>query len=215
MKSSLCNTMKKVFLLLSLTTSLSSVFTLPAAANTVRSENVQIQFFNASTYSIDAVQPVRLWWKVLNAVQVDVYDGFRNTTYTALGNENYIEVWPEKTSQYTLYAYSSTGQVFTQTITIEFVVKQPQISYFYSSASIVHPGDPIRLLWDVKNATRLVVFDGSNNVNIPVAPQEGFVDVWPNRSANFILFAYGSDDQVVSVQLSVRVVPKGVCPLPQ
>lgn len=78
----------------------------------------RVEFYQAYPQIIDKVQAVRLSWRVQNAVRVDIYDGFRDTTIPDLGSENFIEVWPSRSANYVLYAYGAEGQVTTARMTV-------------------------------------------------------------------------------------------------
>jgi hypothetical protein len=74
--------------------------------------------FGASTYTIFSKQPVRLWWKIISGKKVDIFEPIKNVTYTDLGNENFIEVWPEVTTTYYLNIYGFDGSFMSQNLTV-------------------------------------------------------------------------------------------------
>ena len=84
-----------------------------------------IEYYRAAATTIYKVQAVGLSWKVSGASRVDVWDGFRQTTYPNLQHEGYIEVWPESTADYVLYAYNADNQYATSKLTINVVKVDP------------------------------------------------------------------------------------------
>ncbi len=162
-----------------------------------------IQTYQAAETSIYKIQAVRLWWKVIGATRVDVWDGFRNTTYANLGNENYIEVWPERTADYILYAYNADNQYVTSKITIQVVRIDPQVELFEASPPTIDRVQPVRLSWRVKYAKRVDVHDGFKDALYPNLGSENLIEVYPERSADYTLRAYGEHGQLVTRKLTV------------
>jgi hypothetical protein len=161
-----------------------------------------IEFYRASTTYVETLQGVRLWWKVHNAVRVDIYDGFRNTVIPELGNENYIEVWPERTATYTLQAYGSAGERVEQPIVIEFAPLE--IEFFQASTPVSTPRAAVRLSWKVQGASRVDIHDSFQNTTYPNLGNENVIDVYPERTAVYTLFAYGQG-RTLRQQVTVAV----------
>jgi hypothetical protein len=161
-----------------------------------------IEFYNASVTQIDRIQPVRLNWKVQNAARVDIYDGFRNTTYPLLGSENYIEVWPERTATYTLIAYGDQNEVQKRDITIYFAPMV--IEYFQASTTFITSRQPVRLWWRVQAASQVDLFDGFKNETYTNLGNENSLEVWPERTATYTLFVRGQG-QTLTQQITVVV----------
>lgn len=161
-----------------------------------------IEIYNASVTQIDRIQPIRLNWKVQNAVRVDVYDGFRNTTYPLLGSENYIEVWPERTATYTLIAYGNQNEVQKRDITIYFAPMV--IEYFQASTTFITSRQPVRLWWKVQAASQVDLFDGFKNETYANLGNENSIEVWPERTATYSLFVRGQG-QTITQQITVVV----------
>jgi hypothetical protein len=161
-----------------------------------------IEFYRASTLLVETIQPVRLDWKVKDAVRVDVYDGFRNTTYPNLGNQNYIEVWPEKTARYILYAYGSAGEVQAREITIEW--PPLTIESFQASVLSITQRQPVRLSWKVRGATRVDVYDGFKNTTYTALGNQNYIEVWPETTASYRLYAYGQG-QTLTRDITIEV----------
>jgi hypothetical protein len=151
------------------------------------------------------VQAVRLSWKVQNAARVDVYDGFRNTTYENLGQENYIEVWPEKTSKYVLYAYGSNGEVVTQELTIAVDYYPVIVELFEASPRVTDPRQPVKLWWKIRNARIVDVFDVTKNMTYPNLGNENYIFVYPEKTSRYILQARGDGNQMQQLELTIYV----------
>lgn len=175
-----------------------------AAAQAVRSVPV-VEIYQASSEVIHAVQAVRLSWKIHNAVKVDVYDGFRNTTYENLGPENYIEVWPERTSKYVLYAYGANGEVVTREVTIAVDYYPIIIDFFDASPRVTDARQPVKLWWKVQNARIVDVVDVTKATTYPNLGNENYIFVYPEKTSNYILYARGDGNQVQQVELTVYV----------
>ncbi len=160
-----------------------------------------IEFFTASTVLVKELQPVRLNWQVRDAVQVDIYDGFRNVTYSALGNQNYIEVWPEKTANFVLLAYGEKGELVKSTLTISW--EPLTIDFFQASTLSIKTIQPVRLSWRVKGARQVDIYDEFRNTTYSALGNENFIEVWPERTASYTLRVYGQG-QLISQVLTIR-----------
>ncbi len=161
-----------------------------------------IEYYRASSVFIETIQPVRLDWKVRDAVRVDVYDGFRNTTYPSLGNQNYIEVWPEKTARFVLYAYGSSGEVQSREIIIEW--PPLTIESFDASQLSISQVQPVRLSWKVRGATRVDVYDGFKNTTYTALGNQNYIEVYPEATATYRLYAYGQG-QTLTRDITIQV----------
>jgi hypothetical protein len=161
-----------------------------------------IEFYRASTTQVETLQGVRLWWKVHNAVRVDIHDGFRNTVIPELGNENYIEVWPERTATYTLQAYGSQGERVEQAIVIEFAPLE--IELFQASTPTSTPRAAVRLWWKVHGASRVDVHDSFRDTTYTNLGSDNFIEVYPERTAVYTLLAYGQG-RSIRQQVTVAV----------
>lgn len=183
-----------------------SAFSLASAsqAQTLRSAP-DIEFYKASNETIHTVQAVRLSWKIHNAVKVDVYDGFRNTTYENLGQENYIEVWPEKTSKYILYAYGANGETATSELTIMVDYYPVLIDFFDAAPRVTDPRQPVKLWWKVRNARIVDVLDVTKNTTYPNLGNENYIFVYPEKTSNYALYARGDGNQTQRLELTVFV----------
>ncbi|MCX6131459.1 MAG: hypothetical protein NTX25_20660, partial [Proteobacteria bacterium] len=157
--------------------------------------------FQASTYQIDTLQPVRLTWTVRNSVRVDVYDGFRSKTYDNLGESNYIEVWPEKTAVFTLLAYGSQGEVEQRSLTI--VWSPVHIEYFRASSTSIDRVQAVRLSWKVSSARQVDIYDGFKNTTYTNLGNENYIEVWPEATATYTLRVYGQG-QPLEQQITIK-----------
>jgi hypothetical protein len=182
-----------------------AAFAAPAVA---RAQSPVIEFYNASTESIDIVQSVRLWWRVQGAVNVDIWDGWRNVLVPSLGNENYIEVWPERTSTYTLIATGPDGQRVTRDVTIRFA--ELEIEYFDAAQHVIDRVQPVRLFWRVMGARRVDIFDGLLNTTYSNLGNQNFIEVWPHRTATYTLYAEGPQGQIATSQVTVVFDPRNI-----
>ena len=163
---------------------------------------VIIDYFNASTQHIDSIQAVRLWWRVRGAVNVDIQDGFRNLIIPSLGDENYIEVWPERTATYTLLARGSDGAIQQSSITITFPKVDPIIDFCTVTPSSINKGDVAVLQWSSRGTVRTEI-TGPNFFwhEHPV----GSMSVSPGSSTAYNVRAYAADGRVVTCAAVVNV----------
>ncbi len=164
----------------------------------------RVEFYQASPQIIEKQQPVRLSWRVQNAVRVDIYDGFRDTTISDLGTENFIEVWPNRSANYVLYAYGAEGQVSTATMTVYF--SPLQIEYFTASTYIASPGQAIRLNWSSRSAARVDIFDSTLNTNYAnLNMPSGSIEVYPFQTTTYTITVYNQLGESRILQLTVVV----------
>lgn len=164
-----------------------------------------IDFFQASPQVIDKIQPVRLFWRVRNAVRVDIFDSYRGTTVPDLGLENFIEVWPQRSANYVIYAYSAEGPVTTATLTVIF--SPLRVDFFIASTYTPSPGEPVRLTWNVTGASRVDIFDSFTNTNYAnLGLPNGSIEVYPTRSATYTMTVYNlnGETRIEQLVLSVR-----------
>jgi hypothetical protein len=164
-----------------------------------------IEFYTASQQIIHQIQPVRLSWRVHNAVRVDVYDGYRNTTYELLGNENYIEVWPERTAKYVLLAYGADGQSVSQEITITVDFYKVVVDHFTAAPQLVDPREPVKLWWSVQNAKLVDVIDVNKSTTYPNLGNENYIYVYPEVTSRYVLQARGDGGQLQQEEVTVFV----------
>lgn len=172
--------------------------TLPRAVPT-------IEYYNASHAVVHLVQAVRLSWKVHNAVRVDVYDGFRNTTYEQLGNENYIEVWPEKTAKYILHAYGANGEISSRELTILVEFHPILVDQFTAAPQVVDPRQAVKIWWRVQNARIVDIFDVTLSTTYPNLGLENYIMVYPEKTSRYILMARGDGNRIEQRELIVYV----------
>jgi hypothetical protein len=145
-----------------------------------------------------------LWWKVHGASRVDVHDSFRDTTYTNLGSDNFIEVYPERTAVYTLLAYGQ-GRSIRQQVTVAVERDEPVIAQFVASTSVIYRPEPVFLRWTVYEAERVDIEDGITGQVYSQVGLQGQIQVRPDRTATYTLRAYGRQGQVVTQQLTITV----------
>ncbi len=162
-----------------------------------------IEFFRSSETAIDTVRPVALSWKVSNAYRVDIHDGYRNLVLPALGNENYIEVWPELTATYTLTAYHENGQRATQALTI--AVAPPRIDQFYASTPVLYSLEPVRIFWRVSGGQRISLFDATKNITYSDLAKENSLELFPEKTTIYTLTVMGPGNYYLSQQITVAV----------
>ena len=180
-----------------------------------------VDFYSASTTKIDRIQPVRLWWRVRDASRVDIYDGFRNMVIPSLGNENYIEVWPQRTSTYTLLVYGLTGSLEkTVPITIEFTrtpvppspvppsTPDPVLPTIYFSMEPANSGPTVTLKWQVENAVSVDLLDSTGQLNTSNAPLIGSVSVSPTVTTTYTLRAYNTQGRSAERSVTVNVASR-------
>lgn len=176
-----------------------------------------VEYYRASSTQIERIQAVRLWWKVRDAARVDIYDSFRNVVIPDLQNENYIEVWPERTSTYTLLVYSSTGsleQTVPITITVQLSPTPPPpppatpalwVDYFTAENITQVPGQLVTLKWSVRNATRVEIVDQFGQLSIPNAPFSGTYNIYPTVTSTYTLRAYDAQGRTIERSFTATV----------
>ena len=167
----------------------------------------EIVYFQASEEAIDSVRPVRLSWKVKNASIVDIHDGFRNVTYPNLGRENSIEVWPEKSSFYTLWMTGEFGNRSSERILIKFEDVTPKILSFSTSTYQGLPGDRIDLKWLTQNAEHVSLeLDHGNRIDyhdkLAASGSFSFILEAPTRCKLTVTNKYS---QTISHELEVKM----------
>jgi hypothetical protein len=142
----------------------------------------------------------------MDATRVDIFDSTKNITYSALGNENSIEVWPEQTTTYTLYAYGGQGRYESRQLYV--VVYETRIVQFSAYPQVVQfrvPPQPVRLFWQVQNASRVELIDGFTGATYPQLAERGSIDVYPEQNAIYTLNVFKANGQVISQQVNVYV----------
>ena len=169
---------------------------------------LKIVRFSASQTSIDSIQPVRLSWLVENAVNVDIYDSFRNQSYVNLGNQNYIEVWPERSAYYLLTATDAYGKKETARLEITFIDRRPKILAFQASSLQVAPGQMVSLSWTSANAqsVELIVNDGRSEQRYSELPAKGRLELPIDRESRCQLLVKNERGEVVSQSLVIRIL---------
>jgi hypothetical protein len=167
-----------------------------------------IELFRAVTPVIDKVQGVRLDWKVQGASRVDIYDGYFNRTYESLTlPTGFIEVWPERTADFVLYAYAADGSSVSSRLTITFNRIDPVIDSFTASQTSIDSVQPIRLSWQVAHAKRVDIQDGFRNTTYAnLVMPAGYIDVYPERTATYTLQVYGQQNQVITRQITISFI---------
>lgn len=177
-----------------------------------------VDYYSASTTQIDRVQAVRLWWRVRDASRVDIFDGFRNIVIPSLGNENYIEVWPERTSTYTLLVYGTTGSLDkTVPITIAVNIAPPPSPppsapndelptiYLSTQNSQLPGGVSTMLTWSVTGASRIDLFDQFGQLNMSNLPASGSLNLSPTVTTNYTMRAYNAQGRFAERNFTVNV----------
>jgi hypothetical protein len=201
--------------------SLSTLASTSVFGSTDAKAQPEVDFYSASATRIDRIQPVRLWWRVRDASRVDIYDGFRNVVIPSLGSENYIEVWPERTSTYTLLVYGISGSLEkTVPITIEFTripvpptpeppaTPDPVLPNIYLSTDPANSGSTVTLKWQVENAVRVDLTDSTGQLNNSNVPLIGSLSVSPTVTTTYTLRAYNTQGRSVERSVTVNVVSR-------
>ncbi len=163
-----------------------------------------IETFQASMTSISTLQPVRIWWTTRGGPQVDIYDGALNTTYANLGIEGFIDVYPKRTTTYTLILTGADQQKVTRQLTITALIF-PQVEYFYSSLPMVERGQVSEIRWKTSNASRVDLIGGIPFIDAQNLPFEGIVPVGPTENSIYTLRVTGFDGQTRQTNLCIHV----------
>lgn len=162
---------------------------------------VKVEYFNASSTSVKPGDTVKLTWKTSNAKTV-VVKGYEKEQ-ECTGQEE-LEVWPEKTTTYVIYAYGPNDDVDSKSVTVNVidnpVVKDVEIKYFNASASEINPGQNVNLSWDVSNAKSISIKDVKNYL-----PAQGTLNVTPYNTTTYTLVAIGQNDKAVTKTVTVTV----------
>ena len=132
----------------------------------------EIVSFYSGTDRIQLNAPVPLFWEVNNASKV-----FIDPVKEDLLGQTQIELFPDRTTTYTLRAINFSGEVSQQ---IEVFLPPPRIRQFGAETGISTEGEAIELSWDVENAYQVHISEGIGEVGlqgkVKVKPQHPFTE---------------------------------------
>lgn len=157
----------------------------------------EIGAFYAGSDVIRLDQASWLHWEVANASKVELLPGGEVTGETA------IELFPERTTQYTLKASNFTGEVVRS---LELVLPPPRIHYFEGNSAISTEGEPIELRWEVDNAYQIEILP-----DIGIVPAKGRKKIRPQQAYSpFELVAIGHSGRAeASFMVTMFPLPLG------
>ena len=153
--------------------------------------------FSGSPTSVAPGGAVSLCWQVENATSISLAPG----GMSGLKASDCTSVTPSQTTNYTLTAGNSAGQVTA--VAVATVVASVRILTFTSSpAASTAPGAKVTLNWTTENATSVVLT--GNGAPSGTMPVNGSAVVAPTNDTTYTLIAYGASSQVSAVLL-IRV----------
>ena len=128
----------------------------------------EIHEFSAQTPAIKLNNPSILFWEALNAAQLTLEPEIGDVS-----SYNRAEVFPDRTTTYTLMASNKSGVAFAD---FELVLHPPKIIHFSADSELSTEGRSVILYWEVENAYMLMIDreigDVSNRNEIKVKPKE-------------------------------------------
>ncbi|MEO1414195.1 MAG: Ran-binding zinc finger domain-containing protein [Bacteroidota bacterium] len=139
----------------------------------------EIHTFQSNTSNIQLGVPISFFWDTLNAAEVTLMpDEIDVTDY------NQIDLFPEKTTTYTLVGRNRAGEVRKS---IKLTLPPPRINHFGSDHAVSTEGSLVELSWDVENAYRVYISHEVGEVEV-----RGSTKVRPNQAyTDYILTAEG------------------------
>ena len=164
-----------------------------------------ISYFNSSQSSVTSGSAVTLSWSTSGCTST----GITNLGSVSSSGSQYV--YPQSTTSYTLNAYGQNGGYQTQTVQV-YVNNNNNynynynynnynnctISYFTATPVSVPGGLPAYLSWNTSGCTSVSI-SGLGSVNL-----SGTQNVYPSYTTNYILSAYGYNNNIPQTQ-SVQV----------
>lgn len=144
----------------------------------------EIQNFTADTRIIKAGKPNLLMWEVHNTEFTEILPG------VGLVEDNKVEVFPDRTTTYTLRAVNDSGIVEK---TFELELPPPDIVYFAGDNQLSTEGAPVELSWEIENAFEVFIDQGIGPVDFvgtcKVKPEDAFT--------TYTLYAKGHSGEAI------------------
>ncbi len=153
----------------------------------VAGDGPRIRTFRAEPQSVGVGDAVRLEWATEGAVQVALDQGLGPRP---LAGE--VEVFPQRTTVYTLSAAGPTGGVTQASLTVQVLSGEPPVIRSFAAApGRVPPGGQSRLSWDVGEAEGVSLEPGLGG-----QPPKGELEVAPTETTAYRLRAFGAGAEV-------------------
>lgn len=162
----------------------------------------KISSFTGPQTSIIAGQSAQICYELVKAVsaRIDPVGPLSDT------NKNCVNVEPQQTTTYTLYATGVDGRTVDNTLTLEVTPPPPVASIVTFEAKqkeAAAPGTPAELCYEVTRARSLEIKPEVGNVE---PADKGCRTVKPTRTTTYELVATGTDNQTVTKDVTVKVV---------
>jgi len=152
-------------------------------------ETLSILKFEASNTKVVLGEAFILSWEVTgsNSIEISGPDKLPDMVFP----EKYeLELWPSKTTTYTLTAYSASGQKVSKSIVVEVLDNSNTVAIdsFTASKYSISAGDSVILSWETRNEDSIALLDGANN-EIKVSEGLSEVVVSPTITTTYTLKA--------------------------
>lgn len=171
---------------------------------TINFAAASIVSFVASTNEVRSVQAVRLSWQVSGALRVAIVDSNTNQTYDHLPLTGSIDVWPERSSTYTLQVFTHAGLAVTRDLRITANLP-PLVDELYASPMSVREGQTVELSWRTRYAARVELSDDRGSVRQGNLPFNGTFLVTPTANTIYTVTAYNDLGVTAMRQVTVKV----------
>ena len=166
----------------------------------------KIEQWYAAQTNLNWGESTALAWKVSSdAVKVEMLDP-RFGVWPLSGTQGSITVTPDRTSQYTITAYSKEGISASESLTLNVVERVPQIDAFDASTVEIEEGQKTTLNWGVQFAQKVAITT-SDNQKFDNLPLQGTKEVSPRQTTTYQLNAYDRFGRPVTRVLTITVVP--------
>jgi cellulase/cellobiase CelA1 len=183
-------------------------FTTEAAAAYEPVKLPKVKSFTASSTSVAEGETVILKWQVLNAESIRI-TGMEKENNEILPLQGSIEVWPAKTTTYTLTAVSA-GKTAVKSITVNVSkVEDVTIDYFEASEIQVVQGNTFKLSWKTTNAKSICITGMEKIEEELILPLTGSLEMLPTATTTYVLEAVGYNNITVRESLTVEVISEG------
>ncbi len=157
----------------------------------------EILTYKAEPSRLKVGQKSLIIWEVKNATKVDIRGIGED-----LGQKGRWVVAPLKTTTYVLIATNERGQKATQNLLIEVESAEPlKILSFEAEPSEVHPGERVKLSWNVTGAESVSI-EGIGEA----LPLQGTKIVTIDKKKRFTLIAKGYGGGIVKRSLEINVI---------
>lgn len=163
--------------------------------------------FTAEPSEIEPGGTATLSWRTRNATSLTLFDGEGRPVDLggASIEEGSVQVGPETTTTYTLQA-KGPDSMDEREVQVR-VRRTPEIVYFAPNRSQLSAGEQTLLLWEVKDAIRIVVRAGDEVLFDEEAPAVGSLSVAPEKTTTYVLEALDEEGDGPSATTAIQVVP--------